>query len=119
MIPGITPGMTPGLTPGMTPGMTSEQGDVMMVINSDHGLPEFVFDLPPVSDEKPKKGKRKLEKAAAQDEAEELKRLRLLKTKVELFKLKIECLMLRGKYVDELEPEDEEVKDFLKTKNEE
>ena len=71
-----------------------------------------------MSEEKLRKGKRKLEKAAAQDEAEELKGLRMLKTKVELFKLKIECLMLRGKYVDELEPEDEEVKDFLKTKNE-
>ena len=78
-----------------------------------------MFDSLPMSEEKLRKGKRKLEKAAAQDEAEELKGLRMLKTKVELLKLKIECLMLRGKYVDDLEPKDEEVKDFLKTKNEE
>ena len=40
--------------------------------------------------------------------------MRKLKTKVDLFKLKLQCLTLKGKNVDYLEPEDEDVKEFLK-----
>ena len=74
------------------------------------------------SDKEGKKGKnlkRKSEKAKEEEEVEELKRLRRLKTKVELYKLRLQCLMMRGKNVDEMEPEDVEVRDFFSPKNEE
>ena len=99
----------------------SEHGDVVMVLPSEHSLPQFVIseerkDVP--RGKKEKIGKRKLEKSG-EDEAEELKKLRRLKLKVELFKMKLECLKMSGKKIDSLEPEDQEVREFFLNQNEE